>query len=294
VSSEAWLRLAFLGLHPERVRRLFERHGDADRVVGAVESGVEAVGTALLGADECRRRVAGAGVAFDVAAGASWATSFEHVVDPPFWLFREGPLPAERRVAIVGTRQCTEYGRRLAFEFGVACVAAGWVVVSGLARGIDGAAHRGAVAGDGRTVAVLGCGSDVMYPRQHASLRSEILAGGGSVVTEYAPGASPLPWRFPPRNRIISGLSAAVVVVETPATGGSLSTAARAVAQNRTVFAVPGDVDRTASVGCNLLIRDGAIPALGADDLVEALSLVAGGWEPRSLTPLQRTATMGE
>ena len=124
-------------------------------------------------------------------------------------------------------------------------------------------------------MAVLGCGSDISYPRQHALLRSDLLATGGSVVTEYPPGASPLAWRFPPRNRIISGLSTAVVVVESPATGGSLSTAARAVAQNRTVFAVPGDVDRTASVGCNLLIRDGAIPALGADDLVEALSVVA-------------------
>ena len=272
----SWLQLAFLGLHPERVQRLLERHESASRVVAAVESGVEPIGTALLGAAECRRRVTGAGVAFDVAVGAPWAASFGHVADPPSWLFREGPLPIERRVAIVGTRRCTEYGRRLAFEFGAACVAAGWVVVSGLARGIDAAAHRGAVAADGRTVAVLGCGSDVRYPRQHASLRSEILAGRGSVVTEYPPGAAPLAWRFPPRNRIISGLSDAVVVVESPATGGSLSTAARAVAQNRTVFAVPGDVDRPASVGCNLLIRDGAIPALGAHDLVEALSLVAG------------------
>jgi DNA processing protein len=251
------MRLAFLGLHPERVQRLIERHGTPDRVVAAIESGVETVGAALLDADECRRRVADAGVAFDIAVGASWASSLQHVADPPSWLFREGPLPVERRIAIVGTRRCTEYGRRLAFEFGVACVAAGWVVVSGLARGIDGAAHRGSVAADGRTVAVLGCGSDVGYPRQHASLRSEILAAGGSVVTEYAPGASPLAWRFPPRNRIISGLSTAVVVVESPASGGSLSTAARAVAQNRTVFAVPGDVDRPASVGCNLLIRDG-------------------------------------
>ncbi len=275
MSSDACLRLAFLGLHPERVQRLLERHGTADRVVTAVESGVEAVANPLLGADECRLRVAGAGVAFDVAANAPWATSFGHVADPPLWLFREGVLPTERRIAIVGTRRCTEYGRRLAFEFGAACVGAGWVVVSGLARGIDGAAHRGAVAAGGRTVAVLGCGSDVSYPRQHASLRSDLLATGGSVVTEYPPGASPLAWRFPPRNRIISGLSTAVVVVESAATGGSLSTAARAVAQNRTVFAVPGDVDRTASVGCNLLIRDGAIPALGADDLVEALSVVA-------------------
>jgi DNA processing protein len=179
-------------------------------------------------------------------------------------------------VAIVGTRHCTEYGRRLAFELATACSEAGWVVVSGLARGIDGAAHRGALAASGPTVAVLGCGPDVPYPRQHVGLSRDIVDGGGAIITEYPPGASPLAWGFPPRNRIISALSVAVVVVESAATGGSLSTASRAVSQARTVFAVPGDIDREASVGCNLLIRDGAVPVLGAQDLVEGLSLVGG------------------
>lgn len=274
MSRLAWLRLAFLGLHPERWRRLLECYETPERVVTAIDSGGESVDATLLDAGECERRLRAAGVAFDLAGEVPWVTSFEHVADPPQWLFRDGRLPAESRVAIVGTRQCTEYGRRLAFELAAACAEAGWVVVSGLARGIDGAAHRGTLVAGGRTVAVLGCGSDVRYPRQHEGLHREIVAGDGAIVTEYAPGAAPLPWRFPPRNRVISGLSRAVVVVESAASGGSLSTAARAVAQNRTVFAVPGDVDRAASVGCNLLIRDGAVPVLGPDDLVEALSLV--------------------
>lgn len=276
MSNDAWLRLAFLGLHPERIRTLLARFATPRSVVDAIERGDVEVDAELLEAGECRRRVERSGASFELAKDAAWAASFPDVPDPPDWLFERGSLVAEPRVAIVGTRQCTEYGRRLAFEFAGACVEAGWTVVSGLARGIDGAAHRGALASHGKTVAVLGCGSDIRYPREHTSLHREIVESGGAVVTEYPPGAAPLAWRFPPRNRIISGLAAAVVVIESAATGGSLSTAARAVVQGRTVFALPGDVDRAASVGCNLLIRDGAVPVLGADDLVVGLSLLVG------------------
>jgi DNA processing protein len=164
----------------------------------------------------------------------------------------------------------------LASAFGSACADAGWPVVSGLARGIDGAAHEGVLAAGGVAVAVLGAGPDVRYPREHVGLYGRILGSGGTIVTEYPPGTPPHGWRFPPRNRIISGLSAAVVVVESAVTGGSLGTAAHAVDQDRMVFAVPGDVDREASVGCNLLIRDGAVPVLGAEDLVASLSLLTG------------------
>jgi DNA processing protein len=276
MSGDDLLRLAFIGLHPDRVRSLLTEYGSVARALRAIESGAVEVSQDLPTVVGCRRRLADVGACFDVGSAAPWAASMTHVADPPLWLFREGSLDHDRRVAIVGTRHCTEYGRRLAFELAAACAEAGWVVVSGLARGIDGAAHRGTLAATGRTVAVLGCGSDVPYPRQHVGLRRQIIDGGGAVVTEYPPGATPLAWRFPPRNRIISGLSVAVVVVESAATGGSLSTAARAVAQARTVFAVPGDIDRPASVGCNLLIRDGAVPVLGAEDLVEGLSLLGG------------------
>jgi len=148
--------------------------------------------------------------------------------------------------------------------------------VSGLARGVDGAAHRGVVEADGRGVAVLGSGPDVWYPKEHKALGEALVASGGAIATEYPPGTPPNGWRFPPRNRIISGLSRIVVVVEAAVTGGALITARKALAQGRDVFAVPGDVDRPTSEGCNRVIRDGALPVLDPEDLVEAVSVVLG------------------
>lgn len=206
---------------------------------------------------------------------AGYPAALAGIADPPDVLFVRGTLPLSLGVAVVGTRRSTAYGRGLARAFGRAIAAAGWVLCSGLARGIDGEAHRGTLEAGGTGVGVLGCGSDVVYPREHAGLIAA-LARSGAIVTEYPPGTAPHGWRFPPRNRIISGLSRVVVVVEAGATGGALVTAARAAEQGREVFAVPGDVDRESSVGCNLLIRDGAIPVLGAADLIEALSLVLG------------------
>ena len=157
-----------------------------------------------------------------------------------------------------------------------AIAGAGWVLVSGLARGIDGAAHAGTVTAGGAGIAVLGCGPDIHYPPEHRTLGDRLVEAGGAVVTEYPPGAAPEPWRFPLRNRIISGLSSAVVVVEAGVTGGALITAGYALAHGVPVFAVPGDVRRESSKGCNLLIRDGAHPVLDPDDLIEELSLVLG------------------
>jgi DNA processing protein len=149
-------------------------------------------------------------------------------------------------------------------------------VISGLARGIDGEAHRGMLEACGRGTAVLGSGSNVIYPPEHRDLHDALIAAGGAVVTEYPPGTPPEGWRFPPRNRIVAGLAGTAVVVEAGVTGGALITAIAALEQGKTVFAVPGDVDREASRGCNLLIRDGAVPVLDPDDLIEALSLVLG------------------
>ena len=277
MSRSSWLRLAFTGLHPVRCTSLREEHGDDPRrTLAAVRRGAAGpeAAAAVRDAGECRRMLDEHDVVFDLPADPAYASWLAGLPDAPRWLFRRGSPPSGRGVAIVGTRRCTAYGRRLARAFGRACAEAGWPVVSGLARGIDGAAHEGVVEAGGEAVAVLGSGSDVRYPREHARLHDRILGGGGSVLTEYPPGTPPHGWRFPPRNRIISGLSAAVVVVESAVTGGSLGTAGHALAQDRVVLAVPGDVDREASVGCNLLIRDGAIPVLGADDLVEALSLL--------------------
>ena len=206
---------------------------------------------------------------------AEYPVGLGDLEDPPS-LFVEGKLGEMPGVAVVGTRRCTRYGIDLAEAFGVAIARSGWTTVSGLARGIDAAAHRGCLRDGGHAVAVLGSGIDVCYPEENRPILDEILAEGGAVVSEYPPGTPPDRWRFPARNRIIAAMSSAVVVVEAAKTGGALITARLAAEIGRPVFAVPGDVDRPASEGCNLLIRDGANPVLGAADLIEELSLILG------------------
>jgi DNA processing protein len=276
MSRAAWLRLAFVGLHPDRCADLLGVHGGPGSALRAIRRGAAGPEGArhVRSADACRDELHRLGIAFDLQGDSAFPDLLEGIDGGPRWLFRLGPPPPTPGVAIVGTRRCTAYGRRLASSFGRVCAEGGWPVVSGLARGIDGAAHGGVIDAGGVAVAVVGSGLDVRYPREHDRLYDRILGTGGTILSEYPPGAVPSGWRFPPRNRIISGLSRAVIVVESAVTGGSLGTAAHAVAQDRVVFAVPGDVDREASVGCNLLIRDGAIPVLGPDDLAEGLSLI--------------------
>jgi DNA processing protein len=193
---------------------------------------------------------------------------------PPIYV--SGRLTAATGVAVVGTRRCTRYGSELARSFGESIAKAGWTTVSGLARGIDAAAHKGTLDTGGHAVAVLGCGIDVVYPAENRKLHMEIVSSGGALISEYPPGIPPDRWRFPARNRLIAAMSAAVVVVEAGEKGGALITARLAAELGRPVLVVPGDVDRSASVGCNKLIRDGAYPVLGAADLVEELSLLIG------------------
>ena len=195
--------------------------------------------------------------------------------DPPPRLYLRGApadlldLPA---VAIVGARSCSPYGAQVAGERARELGAVGVVVVSGLARGVDGEAHRGALAAGGLTVAVLGCGIDRDYPRAHAQLAGRI-AESGAVVSEYPPGVEPSPWRFPARNRIVAGLARATVVVEARERSGALITADFALELGREVFAVPGEITSALSAGTNDLIRQGATPLLAADDVLEALGL---------------------
>lgn len=198
---------------------------------------------------------------------------------PPIWLL--GTLSPAPGIAVVGTRRCTRYGIDLAESFGAVIARAGWTTVSGLARGIDAAAHRGCCRVGGHGVAVLGSGVDVCYPAENLSIYDRLLASGGGVISEYAPGTRPDRWRFPARNRILAAISAAIVVVEAAATGGALITARLGAEIGRPVFVVPGDVDRETSEGCNRLIRDGAHPVLGASDLIEELTLVVGRPAPR-------------
>jgi len=211
-----------------------------------------------------------------------YPSRLDTIGDPPAEVWIRGQVPAEAGVAIVGTRRATRYGLGIARAMGAAVARAGWPVISGLARGVDGAAHRGCLDGGGIGVAVLGSGLDVWYPPEHRDLGEDLVAGGGGILSEYPPDTRPEPWRFPARNRLISALSAVVVVTEAADKGGALITARLAAEQGREVFAVPGDVSRSTSVGTNLLIRDGALPVLGPDDLVEAVSLVLGPPAPHS------------
>jgi DNA processing protein len=193
---------------------------------------------------------------------------------PSIWVL--GSLAEPPGIAVVGTRRCTRYGVDLAEGFGAVISRAGWTTVSGLARGIDTAAHRGCLALGGHAVAVLGSGIDVCYPSENQPIYDQILGAGGAVVSEYAAGTPPDRWRFPARNRILAAMSAAIVVVESAVTGGALITARLGAELGRPVFVVPGDVDRPSSEGCNRLIRDGAHPVLGVSDLLEELSLAVG------------------
>ncbi|MGZ4441116.1 MAG: DNA-processing protein DprA [Gaiellaceae bacterium] len=195
--------------------------------------------------------------------------------DPPPGLFIRGDvsptLLEQPSVAVVGARACSSYGASVAATLGRELAAAGVVVVSGLARGIDAAAHRGALE-TGLTVAVLGCGIDRDYPRAHAGLAGQV-ASAGLVVSEYAPGVEPAPWRFPARNRLVAGLARATVVVEARERSGALITADLALDEGREVLAVPGEITSALSRGTNALLRLGATPVTCAADVLEAVGI---------------------
>jgi DNA processing protein len=205
------------------------------------------------------------------------------IFDPPPGLFVRGSALVQTldrpAVAIVGARACSAYGTHVARLLGRELAAAGLVVVSGLARGVDSAAHRGALEAGGTTVAVLGCGVDRDYPAVHAELARRI-AESGLVVSEYPPGVDPAPWRFPARNRIIAGLASATVVVEARARSGALITADLALEEGREVFAVPGEITSALSEGTNDLIRLGATPLRHAEDVLESFGLVRANEQP--------------
>jgi DNA processing protein len=196
--------------------------------------------------------------------------------DPPRSLFLRGSgrpeLLAQAAVAVVGARACSSYGAQVARTLGRELAAAGLVVISGMARGVDAEAHRGALDADGATVAVLGCGIDRDYPAVHADLARRI-CDRGLVVSEYEPGVEPAPWRFPARNRIIAGLAAATVIVEARERSGALITADFALEEGREVFAVPGEITATLAVGTNRLIRQGAAPLTAIEDVLEIFGL---------------------
>jgi DNA processing protein len=211
----------------------------------------------------------------EVAVGdPAYPAALRAIPDPPSPLYVRGALRAEdaTAVAIVGSRRASAYGLAVAEWLGRELASCGVTVVSGLARGIDAAAHRGALAAGGRTIAVLGCGVDVVYPPEHRGLLAQIIEAG-AVVSEFPPGTPPLRHQFPRRNRLISGLTLGVVVVEGREDSGALITADWALAQGREVFAVPGGIFAETSVLPHRLLQQGARLVTGVEDILEELRL---------------------
>ena len=211
------------------------------------------------------------------------------IYDPPPTLYVRGecPLRGERLFAVVGSRQCTRDGQRAAREFSRGLAENGVTVVSGMARGIDSCAHRGALDGHGPTIAVLGCGVDVVYPPENDRLAAEILDGGGALVSELRPGTPPLAGHFPARNRIISGISRGTLLVEGARASGAMITVNLALEQGRDVFAVPGGIYSPLSDAPNRMIRDGAIPALSHWDVLEYYRWAERPGEGATRAPVQ-------
>ena len=222
-----------------------------------------------------RRDLAARGLAWLGRSDAGYPARLRAIHDPPPGLFvrssRDLELGERPVAAIVGARACSSYGSSVAQTLARELAAAGVVVVSGLARGVDAAAHRGALA-SGLTIAVLGCGIDRDYPRAHAGMAAEISAKGW-IVSEYAPGVEPAPWRFPARNRIVAGLADATIVVEARERSGALITADLALDEGREVLAVPGEITSRLSRGTNHLLRVGATPVTCTADVLRVLGV---------------------
>jgi DNA processing protein len=220
--------------------------------------------------------LAAAGRRFLPRSAREFPSLLRAIHDPPVGLFLRGiaepELLSRPAVAIVGARACSGYGASVARSLGRELAAAGLVVVSGLARGIDAEAHRGALEAEGATVAVLGCGIDRDYPAAHAELARRV-ADSSLIVSEYAPGVEPAPWRFPARNRIVAGLCAATIVVEARERSGALITADLALEEGREVFAVPGEITSSLSAGTNALLKLGAALLTSSADVLASFGI---------------------
>ncbi|HSW10245.1 MAG TPA: DNA-processing protein DprA [Bacillota bacterium] len=280
-----WVAFSHLpGIGPRRFDRLLEHLGTAAGAWSAPDSVLlrlfpGAVGERLVAArreldpEVCWRAVERAGIRVLLRSDPRYPPRLAAIADPPFLLYLHGTLPADdAAVAIVGSRRASPYGLAVAESLGRDLARAGVWVVSGLARGVDTAAHRGALNAGGRTLAVLGSGLERVYPPEARSLARAIAATGG-VVSEFSPNTPPLAAHFPVRNRIIAGLSLGVVVVEGAADSGALITAQMAAEEGREVMGVPGPVTSQGSRGPHSLIRDGAALVESARDVLEVLGL---------------------
>jgi DNA processing protein len=223
---------------------------------------------------EVTGNISRAGIEFATVLDDAYPRILRQIPGPPPVLYFRGTLPAqdEPTVAVVGTRRATSYGREATTQIVSELATAGVTIVSGLAKGIDGFAHRAALDAGGRTIAVLASGVDIIYPPEHRQLSDRILEMG-ALVSDYPPGTKPDAPNFPARNRIISGLSLATVVIEAPSRSGALITVGFAADQGRDVYAVPGSILSSSCAGSNRLLRDGAIPLTSAAELLDDLKL---------------------
>lgn len=284
------VRLALVpGIGPRLAQALLARFGSATAIFSASRDElclVEGIGAKLSAAIQTSRREIDAleevelarrsGITLLARERPQYPHTLLEIFDPPSVLYVRGDLLPEDSlaIAIVGSRHATQYGLQLAERFAASLARAGFTIVSGLARGIDAAAHRGAIGAGGRTLAVLGSGLLQIYPPEHRDLAADV-ARGGAVISELPLRVKPLAGTFPQRNRIISGLSLGVLVIEASVQSGALITARHAGEQGRDVFAVPGRVDNRLSHGCHRLIRDGAKLVETPDDVLEELGPLA-------------------
>jgi DNA processing protein len=281
-----WLALALTpGLGPTRIKKLIDHYGTAERVFHASLTELEATGMRAVSAQsiatgkslelaeqECAK-AAEAGARVISLSDSEYPARLKEIYDPPVILFVKGSVEvlAQPGIAMVGTRHPTPYGSGMAERLSTDLAARGLVIISGLARGIDTASHRGAIVVKGKTIAVLGTGIDVMYPKENTRLAEQIVALGGALISEFPVGTHPAPQNFPIRNRIISGMSVGVLVVEAAEYSGTRITSRCALEQNRDVYAVPGNVTNKNSWGPNTLIKQGAKLVATWEDVWEEL-----------------------
>jgi len=284
--SICWLALALTqGLGPTRIKKLVEHYGRPDRVLQASLTELEATGMLAVSAQsiatgksldlaqqECAKATE-AGARIVALSDPEYPVRLKEIYDPPVVLYVRGnvELLAKPGIAVVGTRHPTPYGTGMAERLSSDLAAHGLVIISGMARGVDTAAHRGAISAKGKTIAVFGTGIDVLYPKENTRLAEQILALDGALVSEFPVGTFAAPQNFPIRNRIISGMSVGVLVVEAAEYSGTRITSRCALEQNRDVYAVPGNVTNKNSWGPNTLIKQGAKLVATWEDVWEEL-----------------------
>lgn len=289
-TPEDWLRLHATELAPHRLNTLLEAYGGSPAAIFADAAAGWRERQPQLGEKHLAKLSAVRALDFSKTLAAmdkrsaylvtnqdaNYPINLRPLIDAPPVLFVRGTLVPEDKfsMAIVGSRRATSYGLELSRQFAFEMARHGLAIVSGGARGVDTKAHQGALAGGGRTVAFLGCGVDVAYPSSNRALFNEIAEGGGAVVSEFGMETRPEPWHFPARNRLISGTSLGVLVIESPADSGSLITAREAGDQGRDVFAIPGPIGMGHNAGCHKLIQDGAKLVECVDDILSELGVL--------------------